>query len=156
MERGNESPARAGHAPAGELLFREGLVQGDAERVRVATRGRNAEFFEEGGKESPASFTPVPFGQVEHDVRSERLQSGYEQRGRAGDVKWLDPVPGPRESALDGMNGLRGIELGFLFRVGHAKIVGESDSHPQRTSDAPSLGVCAGGAQLDRQVVLHP
>jgi hypothetical protein len=143
----DESTARARHTPPGELLLREGLVERHAERVRVTPGRGDAELLEQGGVEGASCLAPVALGEVEDDVRRERLESRDEERGGAGDVDALDPVARAREGPLDGGDGLAGIKLRFLLGVGDAKVVSQGNAHEGEgslsTAEAPRQRPCA-------------
>jgi hypothetical protein len=151
--------ARAVDAVAGEDLLGEPLVERDAERVRVAAGGRDAELFEERRVEPAAHLAAVPLGGVEDDVGREGLEASDEQRRRTRHVDALDVVPRLFERARDARQRLGRVELGVFFAVAEPEVVRESDAHadsPRRPNLSHRTGAKARDIFLPRRFTRCP
>ena len=63
------------------------------------------------------------------EIRAEGLDARRQARGRAGHLDLLDLVAAGAQAVGDGVDGLGAVELGLVFAVGQAEVVGERDAH---------------------------
>ena len=87
------------------------------------------ELLEQRRVERLARAAAPPLGGVEDQIRAERLDALGQVRRGPGDLDLLDLVPARAQPGGDRVDGLGAVELGFVFAVGKAQVVGESDPH---------------------------